>query len=630
MSTTSSRENTPSTTQTRSRLTKDELLKVAPTKFKTVEQGQKWLIKMGWVDEDYRIDYKVLSLALLNLAHLHQAKAPKELIEGARAVAMCLDGVVVDGISEKVAAIVGLSLDAAMGDITESLNNVAANASKTIEATRDECVAIINQLHEDRPAQRDVSQSMQAKSFADTVRASMATQALGPAHQEIFARNEVRGRTVVIDCAEGADRGALKALTEKVLLEKAKIAVEKMEEAGGMSGEGKPEEVKFLSARRLPNGGVSYVVGSVKEAEWLRKAEVKRAFTASFGAEIVVRDPVQTLIVQFVPVACGLTGVELGEIESQSNIPQGTFLEAKWMKAPASRKADQQVANVIVKCAGGIDIANRIIRDGLIIEGKRVPAKKLEKEPMRCLKCQRYGVAHLAKDCRELDDICGICAHLHKTSKCPNPPGAQRTCVNCKLQGKGKHDHASFDKLCPVFLELKQQIDDWENQFKYFVTQDPATWVAKELAPAGGAGVMGGRFTLGDTKMRRQADMQDRRQDAGWGGPLGGGGASRGEVGGGNVRRGTGRWAGGQPGEGGGTQRGGAPGEGVMRGGRGRSTVRSVAGGSGARSPSQRSIDFYYSQRPRAAQVEAERGMNEGGSWYARSEQLHGGGGSQQ
>jgi hypothetical protein len=229
----------------------------------------------------------------------------------------------------------------------------------------------------------------------------------------------------VVDCAEGADQGALKALTEKVLLEKAKMAVEKIGEVEGWEGGQKPKGLKFMSARRLPNGGITYVVGSVEEAEWLRKPDVKRAFTASFGAEIIIRDPIQTLIIQFVPVTCGLTGPEIEEIEMQSNIPRGTLLEAKWMKAPVSRKADQQVANIIVKCGGGVDTANKIIRDGLVIEGRKVPAKKLEKEPMRCLKCQVYGAGHLVKDCRELDDICGICAHAHKTSKCPNQQGTK-------------------------------------------------------------------------------------------------------------------------------------------------------------------------------------------------------------
>jgi hypothetical protein len=169
------------------------------------------------------------------------------------------------------------------------------------------------------------------------------------------------------------------------------------------------------------------------------------------------------------------------------------------------------VANIIVKCSGGVDTANKIICDGLVIEGRKVLVKKLEKEPMQCLKYQLYGAGHLAKDCCELDDICGICgicAHLHKTSKYPNQQGTKRTCVNCKQQGYKDHNHVSFDKLCPVFLELKQCIDTWENKFKYFVTQDPATWVSRESAPVGGAGVMGGKFTLGDVKAREQINTE--------------------------------------------------------------------------------------------------------------------------
>jgi hypothetical protein len=319
--------------------TKEELIKTAPAKFKVAEDGIKWMLTYQWVDDAKRIDACTLCTTLLSLVQTH-SRAPKELIEGIQAAALCLEGMAMDSLREQVNGIVAEVIDSALGALMETINNVVSNVHKALEDTKEECTTAILQLQEEKVTEHNIPQIAQAKMFTDMVKASMATQALGPAHQEIFARSEVRERTVVVDCAEGADQGALKVLMEKVLLEKVKVAVEKIEEVEGWEGGQRPEEVKFMLVRRLPNGGVTYVAGSVEEAEWLRKPEVKHTFTASFWAEIIVWNPIQTLIIQFVPVTCGLTGLEIEEIEMQSNIPQGTFLEAKWMKAPASCKAN--------------------------------------------------------------------------------------------------------------------------------------------------------------------------------------------------------------------------------------------------------------------------------------------------
>lgn len=635
MSTTTSRGNTPSSAlrptsrrtnealeSIKSNYTREELIKLAPAKFRTVEDGRRWILSSGHVDEEQRIDAKTLSLVLLKLTHLHQ-KAPKDLVEGVRAVALCLEGLVLDSIVDKVAGIVSETLEAAMGDITESINNVASNASKAMENAKDECTAAIQRLDDERATKPTGSPDAQVMSFADTVRSSLAVQALGPAHQEIFARSELREKMVMIDCAEGADKGALRTLTERILLEKAAMALERI---GEMDGE-KPEEVKFVSARRLPNGGVSYVMNSAEAAEWVRKPEVRLAFTGSFGADIVVRERVQTLIVQFVPVTLSLSSMELEQIEDHSNVPRGTFLEAKWMKAPGSRKSDQHVGNVIIKCGGGVERANDLIRHGVVVEGRKVPVKKMEKEPMRCLKCQYYGTGHFAAQCSQIHETCGKCAKMHRTSQCKEPVYAKGSCVNCKKAGL-RDDHASVDKLCPVYLDLKRKMDtsNWENQFKYYVTNDPATWVPKDAAPVGGAGFMGsGRYTLGDVRVgqSRGADGGGRRPDAGWGGRLGNGGEE-----GARSRAGTGRWAGGQQGEGGGTQREVAAGGSSQSQGRGRSTVRNAGGGSRTqRSPSQRSLNDYYTRRP-TQQTEHEavaNRMRANGSWATETENLYGG-----
>jgi hypothetical protein len=40
--------------------------------------------------------------------------------------------------------------------------------------------------------------------------------------------------------------------------------------------------------------------------------------------------------------------------------------------------------------------ANKAIRNGLVIEGKKVPVRRHKMDPKRCMKCQGVGVNHNA------------------------------------------------------------------------------------------------------------------------------------------------------------------------------------------------------------------------------------------
>ena len=57
------------------------------------------------------------------------------------------------------------------------------------------------------------------------------------------------------------------------------------------------------------------------------------------------------------------------------------------------------------------------IRDGLIIMGKQIWARRMEKEPRRCLNCQSLGSPHLAAVCGK-PTVCGTCGKGHQTAKC--------------------------------------------------------------------------------------------------------------------------------------------------------------------------------------------------------------------
>ncbi|KAG1864074.1 hypothetical protein C8R48DRAFT_602091, partial [Suillus tomentosus] len=120
--------------------------------------------------------------------------------------------------------------------------------------------------------------------------------------------------------------------------------------------------------------------------------------------------------------------------------------------------------------------ANKAIKQGLTIEGRKIASRKLLPEPTRCLKCQQLTSAHIATNCPNKEDICGTCAKNHRTSDCTitSSETEQQHCKNCDQSG-----HAAWSRECPKFAErsakLLERVE--EAQYKYFpVENDPDSW----------------------------------------------------------------------------------------------------------------------------------------------------------
>jgi len=118
-------------------------------------------------------------------------------------------------------------------------------------------------------------------------------------------------------------------------------------------------------------------------------------------------------------------------------------MAARWIKPPRRRENAQRVAHAMFQMSTP-ETANKLIYDGLYHNMERLRPVKDKKEPMRCLKCQRWG--HMAKDCRETSDTCGTCAENHRTNTCT----AYKTlrCANCDSK-----THGSWSRQCPEFLQ---------------------------------------------------------------------------------------------------------------------------------------------------------------------------------
>jgi ribosomal protein S17E len=78
----------------------------------------------------------------------------------------------------------------------------------------------------------------------------------------------------------------------------------------------------------------------------------------------------------------------------------------------------------------------------------------------RCFKCQRFG--HLAINCREIDNICGLCTRNHETKQCSD---SNKKCINCHRFNQSKYatqkvstDHSVFDKCCDRLNKMRQKV----------------------------------------------------------------------------------------------------------------------------------------------------------------------------
>ena len=135
------------------------------------------------------------------------------------------------------------------------------------------------------------------------------------------------------------------------------------------------------------------------------------------------------------------------------------------------RTTGQCSAHLIAKLRSP-EAANQAIRDGLIIAGKQVWARRMKKEPRRCLRCQTMGSGHLAAECDQ-PMTCGTCSKEHRTTDCSEDEQVKFWCANCK-----SHGHTSWDRTCPKFIENSRRLEQLnpEGMYIYFPTEEPWTW----------------------------------------------------------------------------------------------------------------------------------------------------------
>jgi hypothetical protein len=431
--------------------TRGELIDNASSSVRNREQARNFLDKNRYVAKDDPISHEGLSFALLCLAH---NATTRTLQEGARAVAILMMDASARSLGEQAMKYVEEKLEPIMrktDEMTDALREATYDTIRAADAAAD---AI------ESATRNDGRQTIaQGSTYAAALKGTVPL-----AHPNTLARAKARSCQILVDKDPNSGTSSLTELTELELVAKANEAVEHMEtqESG--------KEVRFVGAKKLTNGGIVFDMGTPEAANHIQHH--KQDFLQRFSASAIVKERSVSVIVEYVPVSHSPDALaEYARIEHDSGLPEGTLAVTRWIKPIQRRSPGQKSAHLIARFST-TEAANKAIRDGLIIAGKRTWARRMRREPRRCLRCQRYNVRHMAAECDGMS-TCGTCAKEHRTAECGETNPDRYKCVNCDATG-----HASWDRTCPKFLAASERIEksDPESTYKYFPDENPWTW----------------------------------------------------------------------------------------------------------------------------------------------------------
>lgn len=294
-----------------------------------------------------------------------------------------------------------------------------------------------------------------------------------PQHAAVISRSHSLRKQILITKSDTESNDPLRDLDEQQIIIKANVAFELIPE----NDEPKPRNFKFLCAKRLRNGDVLLDLNTEESAKWIRSSHNTAKFLQQFGAMTKIKDRSHNIIVEFAPLTLDVDQPHQIAIAIGNDIPHDEIHQARWIKHKEKRKPNQHRGHLILstKTAEG---ANLLIDEGVLIGGRRLRARKLRKESMRCHRCQAIG-KHYARDCKLPRNVCGTCAGDHWTSTCNIQDDQQFQCNNCRHDGREYKGHAAWDiERCPAmrYEQEKSNRKHPDNLYRFFVTADENTW----------------------------------------------------------------------------------------------------------------------------------------------------------
>ncbi|KEP45734.1 putative reverse transcriptase from transposon X-element protein [Rhizoctonia solani 123E] len=340
-----------------------------------------------------------------------------------------------DAISEKLDALLSKSdkepdtpSPPALAELGKKLDKVTQNIQNATDIwqtvptrTRTKSPPPTNPIGPPGPTRTDISRNRRIQSQGCFILVEPTSEALKKTFDGLTARALAQKAELAWDITWNTIKGTEVALKRKVT-EKPRIA--------------------FKAALRLARGGIRYELGDRTQAALLSDAQIAAEFEKGFGGASC-RGQGATILLQCAPVHfVPEDPAAIGRFEAENSLNTGDVLSMTWCKPPHKRKPEQTMAVLKLEMRSH-DLADRLITEGGQLDYTRVLFRKSTQEPLRCLRCQKYG--HKAANCKNgPSDVCSQCGEAHRIANCTN--GDKKWCVPCQSNA-----HCSFDRECPTF-----------------------------------------------------------------------------------------------------------------------------------------------------------------------------------
>jgi len=505
------------------RKNKEDLVRESQLTITGHNSARKWLI-----DNELTLKGEVPTMSSL-IAALFQLCSgrfllPKDMVSGMRAIALCMEETMQTRHTNTALDTVKEQVEEMVKEAKESIEDLVGGVRTAMKDTEERLKKQTGGI--DSSNVEKIEMAVSSASIPTYAQALTAEQDSRTMSRDLQIKNDakIRGqlqrKQIILD-GDDATRTQTAKITPKQLITKANLALEKLNrDIGDTLSEDdneRPPDTKFVAARLLKNGGVLFEMETESGADWLKQTEITKAFENCFPGVVTIKGNNYQVVVQFLPITLkNHLDAHCAAIEEENGLSKGSIISAKWLRNPANWGTNQTKAHAIFSIKSRNE-ANDIITRGMLIDGSRHDARKLEEDPKRCFKCQIIGSGHTAATCKS-KEICANCAKGHPTGEC-RATRADFHCATCK-KDKRQDDHAAWDRQCPAFLEEKARLRDRkpENHFRFYPSEwDSWTWVRHDDSLADG---YTDRWTGNDPRRGIQRPV-DTRRDNGYGRPLG-------------------------------------------------------------------------------------------------------------